>query len=321
MGINKDGSISHLAEKKDVSVLYDWYQIEREKYPQNSILIFASSWHHFPYPTSLYGLGAWAAVDLLYFLPELPMTFIGEELGWVKNPDITQGKFVSPNIYKTWNLNQIKGHYDHRVQLRKKYAVLREGGMIPLFAYYATSFWHNRVFAFARFTKSDSPEISIVAVNFNDVPSIFFIDYTPLRRICETGDIIYKIEDLITSGNAQYYSPEEFFQSKAFVQLPAYGSFCWGVFVQEHSLEAERLLFEQSMERLERNLHNNVDPSHTLIYSMIHTSFILLQITLSKLCKPLLTKKFLKLKKLFLVCCNKFFILNPTKKKILLLNI
>ena len=31
--------------------------------------------------------------------------------------------------------------------------------------------------------------------------------------------------------------------------------------------------------------------------------------------------KFLKLKKLFLVCCNKFFILNPTKKKILLLNI
>lgn len=142
--------------------------------------------------------------------------------------------------------------------------------MIPLFAYYATSFWHSRVFAFARFTKLDSPEIAIIAINFNDVPSIFFIDYTPLRRICATGEIIYRVVDLINPVNKpQYYAPEEFFQSKGFVQLPPYASLCWGIHLQEPSAEAEKLLFEQSMERLERNLHNNVDPSNTLIYSII----------------------------------------------------
>lgn len=122
LAVHKDGTISQLSEKRDVSVLYDWYQIEREKYPQNSLLIFASSWHHYYYPSSLYGLGAWATVDLLFFLPEIPMTYIGEELGWMKNPDITQGRFISPNIYKNWNLNQIKGHYEHRISLRKKYS-------------------------------------------------------------------------------------------------------------------------------------------------------------------------------------------------------
>lgn len=142
--------------------------------------------------------------------------------------------------------------------------------MIPLFAYYATSFWHNRVFAFARFTKLDSPEIAIVAINFNDVPSIFFIDYTPLRKICSTGKIIYRVSDLINpANNPQYYAPEEFFQSKGFVQLPAYTTLCWGIHLQDPNPEAEKILFEQSMERLERNLHNNVDPSNTLIYSII----------------------------------------------------
>lgn len=40
LGIHKDGSISRLTEKKDVRVFYDWYQAERDKYPQGSFSFF-----------------------------------------------------------------------------------------------------------------------------------------------------------------------------------------------------------------------------------------------------------------------------------------
>lgn len=47
------------------------------------------------------------------------------------------------------DLSQIKGHYEHRALLRKTYRVLREGGMVPLFAFHGSG-WHDRVFAFTR---------------------------------------------------------------------------------------------------------------------------------------------------------------------------
>lgn len=36
----------------------------------------------------MYGRGAWAAVDLLFFLPEIPMTFIGEGYGYAYKTNI-----------------------------------------------------------------------------------------------------------------------------------------------------------------------------------------------------------------------------------------
>ena len=34
-----------------------------------------------PYPAYMYGRGAWAAVDILHFLPDVPITFMGEIRG------------------------------------------------------------------------------------------------------------------------------------------------------------------------------------------------------------------------------------------------
>lgn len=31
-----------------------------------------------PYPAYLYGRGAWAAIDILFFMPDVPITFMGE---------------------------------------------------------------------------------------------------------------------------------------------------------------------------------------------------------------------------------------------------
>jgi hypothetical protein len=46
-------------------------------------MLQSSSAHCWPYPAYLYGKGSWAAVDILYFLPDIPVTFMGEVDGEV----------------------------------------------------------------------------------------------------------------------------------------------------------------------------------------------------------------------------------------------
>mmetsp|Transcript_22796 Transcript_22796/g.22534 ORF Transcript_22796/g.22534 Transcript_22796/m.22534 type:complete len:1013 (+) Transcript_22796:2043-5081(+) len=52
-----------------------------EKMPEGAIVIQSATGHSLPYPALLYGRGAWAAVDVLFFLNYIPMTFIGEQDG------------------------------------------------------------------------------------------------------------------------------------------------------------------------------------------------------------------------------------------------
>eukprot|EP01119_Soliformovum_irregulare_P020831 TRINITY_DN6809_c0_g1_i1.p1 TRINITY_DN6809_c0_g1~~TRINITY_DN6809_c0_g1_i1.p1 ORF type:complete len:2064 (+),score=697.75 TRINITY_DN6809_c0_g1_i1:71-6262(+) len=274
LGINKDGTITQLNQNTNVNVFYDWYE-HRATYPQNSILLVASSSHNLPYPSAIYGKGAWSVVDLIYFLPEVPMTFIGEQFGWTQKPDIYRQQFVplqAPRQYA--EMSVIRGHYEHRSTLRRTFGVLREGGMMPLLAYHSWG-WHDRVFAFCRFTKQEIPEIAIVAVNFNDVESQFYIDFAPLRSILRGGDeIIYRIQDLINPGAPpQYFTPKEFLGEKNFVVLPPFGSICWGVFVMTNTPGSERVLFEHSMKRLQHNLAHNLDPANNMMYTLLMKGF------------------------------------------------
>jgi len=50
----------------------------------------SSSAHVWPYPAYLYGKGTWAAVDILYFMPDVPITFMGEIEGEVYRIGTTQ---------------------------------------------------------------------------------------------------------------------------------------------------------------------------------------------------------------------------------------
>ena len=268
--IHKDGAISYLPERSSVSAFYDWYQRDRTHYPQNSLTVYQSSSHFLPYPTSLYGPAAWAAVDLLYFLPEIPVTFQGEQRGWNVYLDVTKNKYSYPPLnqpFQKIDFNQIRGHYEHRIMMRKNYTVLREGGMLPLFAYYGNG-WHDRVFAFSRFTKK---QMAIIAINFNDVESIFYIDLSPLKAICENNkDTVYRIVNYINpTSPPQYYSSKEFFAEKKYVRLGPYESLSWGVYVQAESPTVQRVLYEHSLTRLHRLLSNNLDPSNNMIYTML----------------------------------------------------
>lgn len=49
--------------------------------PEGSILIQSSTAHSWPYPAFLYGKASWAAVDILFLLPDIPITFNSEVTG------------------------------------------------------------------------------------------------------------------------------------------------------------------------------------------------------------------------------------------------
>ncbi len=72
------------------------------------------------------------------------MSFIGEHKGYMQNYDVNSNCLVNNGLYRGWqDLSMIKGHYEHRALLRRNNAVLRVGGMIPLFAFYGDG-WHDR---------------------------------------------------------------------------------------------------------------------------------------------------------------------------------
>lgn len=90
--LEKNGTFE-TCERKDVSILKKWFE-DRQKYmPDGAIIVQSSTGHHLPYPALLFGRGAWAAADALLLLPDIPMTFSGEQSGHAFRPNIT-------NIYK-----------------------------------------------------------------------------------------------------------------------------------------------------------------------------------------------------------------------------
>eukprot|EP01022_Parablepharisma_sp_SALTPOND_P008190 TRINITY_DN135350_c2_g1_i1.p1 TRINITY_DN135350_c2_g1~~TRINITY_DN135350_c2_g1_i1.p1 ORF type:complete len:1045 (+),score=80.36 TRINITY_DN135350_c2_g1_i1:2070-5204(+) len=83
----KDGRV--IGCKPDtVTALKNWYEGNRRFTPEGSYLIQSSSSHIWPYPALLYGRGAWSAVDVLFFMPDIPMTFMGEIYGQVYRRNI-----------------------------------------------------------------------------------------------------------------------------------------------------------------------------------------------------------------------------------------
>ena len=78
--LHRDGRITP-CEKQSVLALRQWYDQNTKFMPEGSILLQSSSSHNWPYPAYLYGKKAWAAVDVLYFLPDIPITFMDEVKG------------------------------------------------------------------------------------------------------------------------------------------------------------------------------------------------------------------------------------------------
>ena len=75
--------------------------------PQGTIFIQSSCGLMWPYPSLLYGRGNWAAVDLLFTLPDVPMTFMGEIEGESFRVQITN-LYVKKDVPKSTPISKIK---------------------------------------------------------------------------------------------------------------------------------------------------------------------------------------------------------------------
>lgn len=79
--LHSDGRVTNLEANDSVLQFKNWYNESHLMLPEGSIVIQSSTAHSWPYPAYLYGKGAWAAVDILYFMPDIPITFNGETNG------------------------------------------------------------------------------------------------------------------------------------------------------------------------------------------------------------------------------------------------
>lgn len=82
--LSKDGTVNN-CHKSSVIAMKKWYDETRRFLPDGTILLQSSTAHTLPYPAFLYGKGTWASIDILYFMPDIPITFMNEIDGEVYN--------------------------------------------------------------------------------------------------------------------------------------------------------------------------------------------------------------------------------------------
>lgn len=81
--LRRDGFVTRLpgSVRSSARTLSRLYRNDKAWLPKNPIMINCTCSHLSPLPGVLYGRRAWIAVDLLHFLPEIPMQMFGEERG------------------------------------------------------------------------------------------------------------------------------------------------------------------------------------------------------------------------------------------------
>ena len=109
--IQRDGRIDSTSPS-DISLIKDWYNENYKDLPKGALLVQSSSGQVWPYPALLYGRGNWSAVDLLFSLPDIPMTFMDEIDGEAYRVQIT-------NVYESKD-NKSNDNSGGRLKTRSK---------------------------------------------------------------------------------------------------------------------------------------------------------------------------------------------------------
>lgn len=78
--LGKDGSIVQ-SEVFSINAIRTWYEELTKTFPQGAIVIQSTTSHSWPYPAYLFRRGTWSFIDLMFFFPHIPMTFMGETSG------------------------------------------------------------------------------------------------------------------------------------------------------------------------------------------------------------------------------------------------
>ncbi len=94
--IHRNGYIEN-CKPEPVSIIKDMLEENYQFLPEGALTILSSCGQVWPYPALLYGRGNWSAIDLLFSLPDIPMTFMDEIDGEAFRVKIT-------NIYSSKEL-------------------------------------------------------------------------------------------------------------------------------------------------------------------------------------------------------------------------
>jgi len=73
----RDGKITDI-QKQTVTSIKKWHSGSTKFLPEGTIQLQSSSAHVWPYPALIFKRGTWAAADILFFMPDVPITFMGE---------------------------------------------------------------------------------------------------------------------------------------------------------------------------------------------------------------------------------------------------
>ena len=328
--LQKDGTVAR-CHPQTVNALKTWYEQNKRFLPEGAYLIQSSSSHSWPYPAHLYERATWSAVDLLFFMPDIPMTFMDEIKGSVfrknttnvyqarplpkqklqraksqlriameeQDPDEEKEKetpaqdeqarkivrvkssssisvMTSSQEVKSkqeevvrklgpecgFDLHKINYHYEHRRKLRREKLVLRHGELVPLDAKHSEG-WHSHVFAFARFSYS---ETAIIAINFSDYQVSFYIDFTNLLPYFKTyyhSKTVLIFFDWNNEEKKEYYFLVELINEKMPFTLPPFGSTCKGIIICKDDPEVFAMSLDKSYMRLITQVTEGKDCSFT----------------------------------------------------------
>ena len=103
--IKHNGNMESVAPE-NVSIIKEWYKENYQNLPEGAILVQSSSGQVWPYPALLYGKGNWSAIDLLFTLPDIPMTFMNEIDGEAYRVQITNVYTSKENKNEESSTNQ-----------------------------------------------------------------------------------------------------------------------------------------------------------------------------------------------------------------------
>lgn len=109
--LRRDGNIVN-CEKTSVNVFRTWYENVKKYMPKGSLLIQSTTSHIWPYPVHLYRKATMPIIDLFFLLPDIPMTFIGENDGEslrLKTTNIFTKISIKPSPTETKPKEDIKG--------------------------------------------------------------------------------------------------------------------------------------------------------------------------------------------------------------------
>ena len=116
--IMHNGNIESV-QPENVSIIKEWFEDNNKNLPEGAILVQSSSGQVWPYPALLYGKGNWSAVDLLFTLPDVPMTFMKEIDGEAYRVQIT-------NVYTSRdNKNDGNANNNRNKQLSRSKSLMK----------------------------------------------------------------------------------------------------------------------------------------------------------------------------------------------------